>query len=164
MTTTYKITTSLLVATVVMSLLFLPQFVIAQDGDASVVATSYTDWDDPDAVAALDEELNSIYMGEKANTNIAWEDRTDIQEFLDAYSGPLKSYEETYEVKQKEKLHTITKNGAEAIVNSGMGWGYNINTQLLVTLLELKWDILTDQNSSIETYKTDMEPIRGITR
>jgi murein DD-endopeptidase MepM/ murein hydrolase activator NlpD len=115
----------------------------------SVVANSsgYVDWDDSEAVAMLDAELNSIYTG-TVNTNIKWMDRTDIQEFLEQHSGPMKDFEEMWD--------TNIISAANTIEQAGAGWGFSINNQLFVIFLELKWSLLSDVNSFVNQARQDL--------
>lgn len=80
--------------------------------------------------------------------------REDIQKFLDTQTGDFKNYKE--ERKDKYSSDIEIRTGAHIIENASQQYIYDINSRVLMTILELRWHLITDKNASIDQVRRDL--------
>lgn len=79
-----------------------------------------------------------------------------IQNFLEQYDGILKTYTDQYSYNDKYSERIALKTGAQIIENSSVQYRYTLNSRVFMTIMELKWHLITDKSVSIDTVKKDL--------
>lgn len=74
------------------------------------------------------------------------------QEFLERHGGVLKDYTENYVYADRMRIKT----GADAIDNAVVQYNYTLNKLVLITILELKWHLITDPSVSVSEVKKEL--------